>query len=681
MNFKSFLHFKILSIILLILFSSRSGLGQILKSENRISELKKQVLEFNNQKNMNACASTLVKILSIDSTDVQAQRQLTIIFRNFFDEISTNNALVDSCLIFIKDSCNLPLFDLLMHYYKLNNFYAAVSYLEKFQHCGFKLSERYTNKLLSFNSMLSPDYQLEFFKIINESSDTLIKIYSVYLAYQIVDDPSLGLSGFCKSIGISKDILKNFFLPQIDSLFIFLGEKNPGFNVRAFNNFIALLKGDSDNGSDVDIIEKVKNIKNEFFNAYNQNDVNYLEKFISKYKNEELSWKFSFEDLKNFLGVPQNSFFYPLAKIILNNLLLLKVNNVIYEAGKLVLEKGLFDESKNIFNLMDFNVKSQKEYSDLLPLIFSSYILNQDSIFITFSKEFILSAKEDDFVKLKEELIWWKDRNIKIDLLEKALLLFSNETINSTSFTMSSIPDLTDKEKNIYYALLIAIEDYEDDNYDLRYPINDALELKSLLMDLYSFNEKNVITLFNPKRSDIIRTFTLLKNRLTASDNLLIFYAGHGNWDEVAEQGYWLPADAKPNDLSEIITNTEITSFIKSIKAKHTLLISDACFSGSIFKTRDAFIGESFGIDYYQSRTARKAITSGALTPVPDKSIFIEYLLKSLRNNQKKYLTSEELFLSFREAVINNSPLNQRPLFGNINDSGDEGGDFVFIKK
>lgn len=665
----------------MILLGSKSVLGQILNSETNISELKKQVIKFNDQKDMNACASTLLKILSIDSTDVQAKKQLNIIFRNFFDDISTNTELVDSCLIFIKDACSLPLFDLLLYYYKLNNLYEAMSYLDRFRHCKFKLSDRYTNKLLTFNSTLSPDFQLEFFKVINESSDINIKIYSVYLAYQIVDDPSLGLSGFCKSIGISKDILKNFFLPKIDSLFLFLGEKNPNFNVRAFNNFIALLKSNYEDDNGKDIIEKVNQIKSELFTAYFHNDVYYLETFISKYKNEKLTWKFSFEDLKNFMSAPQNSFFFPLAKILLENLHLLKANKVIYEAGKLVLEKGFFDESKNIFKLIDFNVKSQKDNSDLLPLILSSYILNKDSIFITTSKEFILSAKEDDFVKLKEELIWWKNRNIKIDLLEKALLLFSDETIDSTPFSISLLADSTDKEKNNYYALLIAIEDYENDNFDLRYPINDAIELKSLLMDLYSFNEKNVITLFNPKRSDIIRAFTLLKNRLIASDNLLIFYAGHGNWDEVAEQGYWLPADTKPNDLSEIITNTEITSFIKSIKAKHTLLISDACFSGSIFKTRDAFVGESFGIDYYLARTARKAITSGALTPVPDKSIFIEYLLKSLRNNQKKYLTSEELFLSFREAVINNSPLNQRPLFGNINDSGDEGGDFVFIKK
>jgi len=46
-------------------------------------------------------------------------------------------------------------------------------------------------------------------------------------------------------------------------------------------------------------------------------------------------------------------------------------------------------------------------------------------------------------------------------------------------------------------------------------------------------------------------------------------------------------------------------------------------------------------------------------------------------NNNEKYLSSEQLFSSFRVAVINNS--NVVPQFGEIKDVGDEGGDFIFI--
>jgi hypothetical protein len=76
---------------------------------------------------------------------------------------------------------------------------------------------------------------------------------------------------------------------------------------------------------------------------------------------------------------------------------------------------------------------------------------------------------------------------------------------------------------------------------------------------------------------------------------------------------------------------------------------------------------------------SRKAMTSGTLTEVPDKSVFLQYLTKRLIENEDKYLPSEQLFFSFKPAVLNNS-INV-PQFGEIKDTGDEGGDFIFVKK
>jgi len=66
---------------------------------------------------------------------------------------------------------------------------------------------------------------------------------------------------------------------------------------------------------------------------------------------------------------------------------------------------------------------------------------------------------------------------------------------------------------------------------------------------------------------------------------------------------------------------------------------------------------------------------------VPDRSVFVEYLLKRLTENNEPYMSSEQLFSSLRQAVINNSPNAQVPQFGEIRETGDEGGDFVFVKK
>ena len=72
-------------------------------------------------------------------------------------------------------------------------------------------------------------------------------------------------------------------------------------------------------------------------------------------------------------------------------------------------------------------------------------------------------------------------------------------------------------------------------------------------------------------------------------------------------------------------------------------------------------------------------MTSGTLKVVPDKSVFLQYLTKRLSENDETYLASEQLFFSFKTAVLNNS--QNIPQFGEISNAGDEGGDFIFIKR
>ena len=76
-----------------------------------------------------------------------------------------------------------------------------------------------------------------------------------------------------------------------------------------------------------------------------------------------------------------------------------------------------------------------------------------------------------------------------------------------------------------------------------------------------------------------------MKNRdVFAFDNLLIYYAGHGELDNDEERGYWLPIDADTTKRSKWINNSYILDNIKATKAKHVLLISDSCFSGSLLQ-------------------------------------------------------------------------------------------------
>jgi hypothetical protein len=234
-----------------------------------------------------------------------------------------------------------------------------------------------------------------------------------------------------------------------------------------------------------------------------------------------------------------------------------------------------------------------------------------------------------------------------------------------------------------YHALFIAVEDYESkDIGKLDYAISDARRLRDILVSNYTFEKENTILLENPDRRVIYKTLQGLRSKLTEKDNLLIFYAGHGYWLDDMKQGFWLPRDASGiNDPSDWIPNSNIRDYIKAIKAKHILLIADACFSGGMFKVRDAFPGRQVSIDKIYEQPSRKAITSGSLKTVPDRSVFLEFLAKRLGENNEMYLDTQKLFISLREAVINNSPIHQTPLYGAIGETGDEGGDFIFIKR
>jgi hypothetical protein len=189
----------------------------------------------------------------------------------------------------------------------------------------------------------------------------------------------------------------------------------------------------------------------------------------------------------------------------------------------------------------------------------------------------------------------------------------------------------------------------------------------------------------NPKKDEIVAELEILKAKLTPNDNLLIFYAGHGTYDEKLKLGYWIPADAG-NSPSTWFANTDLQNYINGIDTRHTLVIADACFSSSIFKDQTRALDNLMetandAIQQLYNDKSRRALASGNLQEVPDKSIFIEYLVKELKKNKDIYLPSYRILPNFREVVLNQTSGKQNPRDGVIEGTKDEGGDFIFIRK
>ncbi|MCX6214607.1 caspase family protein [Spirosoma sp.] len=236
--------------------------------------------------------------------------------------------------------------------------------------------------------------------------------------------------------------------------------------------------------------------------------------------------------------------------------------------------------------------------------------------------------------------------------------------------------------KGKYYALIIGVNEYVDRKLpDLTFPIQDAANVKQVLIGQYMFTDRNITTLNNPTRKVILRAFDELTYKLRKDDNLLIFFAGHGRQEKKSQQGYWLPSDAENDSEADWLSNSTIRDQLRRFPCQHVLVVSDACFSGELISTRGTAIEPSKAIEKLYSLRSRRAITSSGSTVVPDKSVFIDYLVKRLTENTKPYLTASELFISMREAVINNSSLKQVPMYGYIQQSGDEGGEFIFVRR
>lgn len=231
-----------------------------------------------------------------------------------------------------------------------------------------------------------------------------------------------------------------------------------------------------------------------------------------------------------------------------------------------------------------------------------------------------------------------------------------------------------------FYALVIGISTYK--HFDsLEFPVKDARKIERILHTKYTFLKEDITFLENPTRSNILDTLDGFEQILQKEDSLLIFYAGHGHWDKKRNRGFWLPRDAKVRARSAWISNSTLQDYLMAYECQHVLVISDSCFSGALLMNRSAMQDASKDFQVLYSARSRKAITSGVKEEVPDRSVFFKELSNFLKRNKQPFLSASELYAGIRNKVIAESRLNQKPQFGAIDEVGDEGGDFIFIRK
>ncbi|WP_445371486.1 caspase family protein [Methylomonas sp. HW2-6] len=246
-----------------------------------------------------------------------------------------------------------------------------------------------------------------------------------------------------------------------------------------------------------------------------------------------------------------------------------------------------------------------------------------------------------------------------------------------------------------YFALVIGIDDYTAMN-QLQTPVNDAKAVAELLRGKFGFTSVTLLLNQEATRSRIWQAIFDLRQQTTDNDNLLIYYAGHGQEENTA--GFWLPIDAdKPPRSDTWISDYEIArnTAPQVMRARHVLIVADSCFSGSLRNTAlmstpqlTAATGQPGSIVALKSSLiSRKYLTSGGDEPVLDKgrgkhSVFAAAFIDFLKNyNKPDPVSADAIHDQIEETVYDQSSRlghPQRPLYGPIQGAGDTAGEFYF---
>ena len=230
-----------------------------------------------------------------------------------------------------------------------------------------------------------------------------------------------------------------------------------------------------------------------------------------------------------------------------------------------------------------------------------------------------------------------------------------------------------------YHALVIGINNYKAVT-PLQTAVNDAKTVADLLQKEYGFN---VTVLLDATRGQILDAFDGLRRTLVETDNLLVYYAGHGQLDADSDRGFWLPVDADADRRANLLSNSDITDMVRATRAKHVLVVADSCYAGTLTRSLSVELSALDDMARLAQKRARTALVSGGLEPVADSgggghSVFAKAFLDALLANTG-VVDMSQIFSSMRRQVILSA--QQTPQYSDIRLAGHEGGDFIFVRR
>ena len=255
-------------------------------------------------------------------------------------------------------------------------------------------------------------------------------------------------------------------------------------------------------------------------------------------------------------------------------------------------------------------------------------------------------------------------------------------TTRDSDFTRGSRPRETKTfEYANRYCLCIGIREYQSAPWQpLPNARHDAEAVGRAFAEHQGFTDPIVLLDGDATAHRIATAITEeLQGRASENDLVVVYFAGHGHTRRLGgqEHGFIVPANARGDAPSELVSVNQLSDWSTYLESLHLLYIFDSCFSGMFQRMAG---GDRMNPDVTR---ARLAITSGqADQPVYDgggesgHSVFTDGLLTALRDGVggSNEFTVTELYSFLRRRVMERFP-GQTPTLATLRNH--EGGEIL----
>ena len=216
------------------------------------------------------------------------------------------------------------------------------------------------------------------------------------------------------------------------------------------------------------------------------------------------------------------------------------------------------------------------------------------------------------------------------------------------------------------YAVIVGVSSYDNPSINLHYAAKDAEVFYKYLKDNNPGADLIMITDEDATKTTILSYLKSKFSQASSADEVIFFFSGHGS------PGKFVCYDSKIG--GNYISHDEVKAVFKSSSAKIKLCFADACFSGSIKKTKSEYakskankenlktISDFEIIIFMSSQPWQPSKEKGSL----GQGVFTYYIIEGLKGyadaDNSNSITAKELYVYVRNNVMASTNNEQTPI-------------------